>query len=409
MLPADSPFAPVSAPGPHPATAALRAYAAGKLSAAEEHAIEEHTLDCERCADIVTGFSMSADATTEQALVEVRQRLSQRVAELKEPAEAVIPAGFGHWQRLAAAAVVAGLGVGWWNWQHPTPMQKQAEVAMHTAPASRPAPSISAPAPVVTPPPALIPVDNVATASVAKRKPPVPAASAPGLAYQSRPVIAAEEKADKEVPLAAISAASQADAAPAAMDVAAAPPRADSSQLSEVVVAASAPSKEVALARMRLAPKAKAKALDRPPADVAAAAPSPIAGRISSRDDTVPAAAFRQLDAASAPPTRAALPPPPTLEPAPAGGYRALRTYLRKQAEEFKPEDGKEVLHGTVRVRFTVSAAGKPELEQAKFLRSLRPDYDEEVLRMIEEGPTWIPGVAGGKRAPLPVQVEVLF
>ena len=407
MLPADSPFAPLSAPGPHPATAALRAYAAGKLSAGEEHDIEAHTLDCERCADILTGFSMSDEATTEKALVEARQRLGQRVAELSEPAKVMAPAGFGRWPRLAAAAVVAGLGLGWWSWQHPTPMRKQAEaqaeVAMRTAPAPSPPASISAPVPVIVPPPTATPIDNVATAAVSKRKAPAPVASAPSLAYQAAPVIAPDAEADKELAPAAIAAASQANAAPASIDVAAVQPRADSVQLSEVVVAASAPVSEERTAKMSRA--SKVKALDRPSTTAAA----PLAGRVLSKDDTVPAAAFRETDALSAPRTRAALPPPPTLEPMPTGGYRALRNYLRKQAEEFKPDDGKEVLHGTVRVRFTVSAAGKPELEQANFIRSLREDYDEEVLRMIEEGPTWIPGVAGGKRAPLPVQVEVLF
>ena len=32
-----------------------------------------------------------------------------------------------------------------------------------------------------------------------------------------------------------------------------------------------------------------------------------------------------------------------------------------------------------------------------------------EVLRMLAEGPAWVPGVAKGRRAPLPVQVEVVF
>ena len=411
MLPADSPFAPLAAPGPHPAPADLRAYAAGKLTSAAEHDIEAHALDCERCADMLTGFSMSNDATTEQALVDVRQRLGQRVAELSAPVEAMPPAGFGRWRRLAAAAaVVAGLGVGWWSWQHPTPMRQQAEVAMRTAPLSTsnlPAPETVL-APVAAPPLITAPIDNVATAPVAKpvteRKRPVLLASVARAAPQAAPIPAADKEAKEMV--ADMSAARQADVALAPTGLDAGKLRADTLELAEVVVA-SAPATEEASARMKRPSKAKAAAA--PSAVAAAPASPPVAGRVSTRDDTVPAAALRGTDALSVPRTRAALPPPPTLEPAPTGGYWVLRNYLRKQAEEFKPEDGKSVLHGTVRVRFTISAAGKPELEQAKFLRRLREDYDEEVLRMLEEGPTWIPGVAGGRRASLPVQVEVFF
>ncbi|MDQ2793641.1 MAG: zf-HC2 domain-containing protein, partial [Bacteroidota bacterium] len=81
MLPADSPFAPLPAPGPHPATAELRAYAAGTLSPADEHRLEAHSLDCERCAELLEGFSMSDAATTDHALAELRARLQARVAD----------------------------------------------------------------------------------------------------------------------------------------------------------------------------------------------------------------------------------------------------------------------------------------------------------------------------------------
>ena len=53
MSPADSLSAQLPAPGPHPVTAELRAYAAGTLTPAEQHRVEAHTLDCERCADLL--------------------------------------------------------------------------------------------------------------------------------------------------------------------------------------------------------------------------------------------------------------------------------------------------------------------------------------------------------------------
>jgi anti-sigma factor ChrR (cupin superfamily) len=56
MPAANSPFAMLSAPGPHPDTDTLRQYAAGKLTPAEEQRIEAHTLDCERCSELVEGL-----------------------------------------------------------------------------------------------------------------------------------------------------------------------------------------------------------------------------------------------------------------------------------------------------------------------------------------------------------------
>ena len=109
MSPADSPFAPLPAPGPHPATAELRAYAAGTLAPGHEHRIEAHTLDCERCADLVDGFSMSDAATTDQAVAELRTRLQARIGQ-EEPTPV---AGDWAWPRIAAAAaLVAAVGGG---------------------------------------------------------------------------------------------------------------------------------------------------------------------------------------------------------------------------------------------------------------------------------------------------------
>ena len=76
MLPADSPFASLSAPGPHPGPAELRAYAAGTLNPADEHRIEAHALDCDRCAELLDGFSMSDAATTDRALAGLRARFA---------------------------------------------------------------------------------------------------------------------------------------------------------------------------------------------------------------------------------------------------------------------------------------------------------------------------------------------
>jgi len=105
---------------------------------------------------------------------------------------------------------------------------------------------------------------------------------------------------------------------------------------------------------------------------------------------------------------RAAMPPPPALPASPTGGYAALREYLKKSAAEFEPESrdgGRQP--GRVLVRLHLGADGK--IEQAEAVRKLRPDYDAEAVRLLQEGPTWIPGITAGRRAAQVVEVPVVF
>ena len=62
---------------------------------------------------------------------------------------------------------------------------------------------------------------------------------------------------------------------------------------------------------------------------------------------------------------------------------------------------------GTVRVQFVVGADGR--LSNLKVTRGLRADYDAEAVRIVCEGPAWQPGIAGGRRAPLVMEVTVPF
>ena len=95
------------------------------------------------------------------------------------------------------------------------------------------------------------------------------------------------------------------------------------------------------------------------------------------------------------------------INPVPVGGSTVLRDYLRRVANDFKTETNNSPLAGTVRIKFTVEADGK--LSNLKVVRGLRADYDSEALRIVCDGPAWQPGVAGGRRAPLPMEVTVPF
>lgn len=416
-------------PGPHPPLAELRAYAAGTLTGSAAHHIEAHALACARCADVLDGLQISDAPTTDRALAELQQRLRQRVGELGGSQRPDVPVYRRAWPRLAAAAaLVAGLSAGWWGWQHQRPAApKAAEVAVVRPVAPVPVASPGGPAGSLSPvagggapplaaPPAPGQASRAARPALASARP-APAPPQPGRPVAVNPaeklladkrIAASDREAAEQKPASATpnAAAPEPESAKSAGYAAAPLPRADTSRAREVAVAA--PARMGRLAKARTATSAAAA-----PASAPTPPPAADAAQLPGRAAVAPAPAGR-ADAhdsyeASAPRTRAALPPPPTLEPAPVGGYQALRTYLQKQAKAFAPESGQAPIKGLVRVRFTISAAGKPELEQAKILRSLRADYDAEVLRMLSEGPAWVPGVAAGRRAPLPVLVEVLF
>ena len=180
-MPAPNPLlAALAAPaGPHPATDMLRAYAAGTLAPAAQQRIEAHALACERCADVLAGFSMSDAAGTDRAVASLRRRLAART---RQPEPMATPQW--RWGRtLAAAATLAAVSVGgWWGWQqtHSAQQNPSAEVAMmEPAP-----PAPTAPAPAVAAAPPLSP--GAPAAEAASGEAPVaatfPAASRPDVA-----------------------------------------------------------------------------------------------------------------------------------------------------------------------------------------------------------------------------------
>ena len=101
------------------------------------------------------------------------------------------------------------------------------------------------------------------------------------------------------------------------------------------------------------------------------------------------------------------MPAPLAINPAPVGGGAALRDYVRRAAAKFEPEPDAKAISGTVRIKFIVEADG--QLSNLKVVRGMRPDYDAEALRIVCDGPAWQPGVAGGRRAPLPMELYVSF
>ena len=404
MLPADSPFASLPAPGPHPATTELRAYAAGTLNPPDEHCVEAHALDCARCAELLAGFSMSDATTTDQALAGLRSRLQARVADDVTP-PVLLPAGGLRWPRLAAAAALLGVAAGGlWGWQQQHPAVEVAtapsEAAAPATPAIKPQPaSRAAIATAQLPQAATRP--RPATATAATSRPadyaavrPSGRAAGPGLLR--RP--AAPALADQ--PASASEAADDwaSKATPATTETRKLAGRAATS--STVDAATSVAADEESMPQVALAAAPRPAAPAKAPALADSSAPRPqeaMASRFSEAKVAESAALVRDKS----------MPATMTIAPAPVVGTPALRAYLHQEAAKFELEEGAKSLNGMVRLRFIVGADGK--LSNLQVVRGMRADYDEEALRLVCEGPAWRPGIAGGRRAALPVEITVSF
>jgi outer membrane biosynthesis protein TonB len=361
MLPTN-PLLNATAPaGPHLPVALLRQYAAGTLAPAAQHRVEAHTLACARCADILEGLLQTPPATTDQAVAQLQQRLRQRVQQ-------VAPARQGQrlaprrprWLSLqlaaAAALLLSMVAGGWWAWQ-----QRRTQ-----APTVVSAPSVlpEAPTPAAAPP---LPSPTLASVADTSRS--------PVMAHKSPPLARAEARRPRR------------------------------HRTRPVASRASAPPLAIAT------PTLEAVAPPATPAPAPAVAASPV---VAAPNDTI------TFSLSTKPPVGRSFVTDPTLvrdgsmpaakkiAPMPVGGMSSLREKLRREAAEFVPEAPERRLSGTVQLRLTIGATGK--LEGISVLRGLRADYDAEAQRLVcDEGPAWVPGISGGRRAALQIDVAVPF
>jgi TonB family protein len=88
------------------------------------------------------------------------------------------------------------------------------------------------------------------------------------------------------------------------------------------------------------------------------------------------------------------------------GGEKALVNFL-SQNINFPAEAIKRDEHGKVYVQFVVSKTGK--VENAKVVKSVSPDLDNEALRVIGSLPDWTPGEQGGEKVSVQRIIPILF
>ena len=85
----------------------------------------------------------------------------------------------------------------------------------------------------------------------------------------------------------------------------------------------------------------------------------------------------------------------------PVGGIKAYDAYLENNLQ-YPSEALAKKVRGKVAVKFTVRTDG--QLDEFKIVKSLGDDCDQEVLRLVKDGPRWTPGTVDN----LPVENEVL-
>jgi outer membrane biosynthesis protein TonB len=362
MLPTN-PLLNATAPaGPHLPVALLRQYAAGTLAPGAQHRVEAHTLACTRCADMLEGLLQTPPATTDQAIAQLQQRLRQRVQQVApaRPSQRLAPRR-PRWLSLqlaaAAALLLSMVAGGWWTWQQ----RHTRTPAVASAPSALPEPANSSGTPPLPSP----------TPTVVPAAPRVPA-----VAHQPAPLARADRHRTR-----------RRTTQPAAATTSTLP-----------IAAATTP-----------APEAEAL----PPVPTPAPAVATSSPAATPRDTVTFSLAAKPLTGRSfaADPALvrdASMPAAKRIAPMPVGGMSNLREKLRREAAEFVPEAPERSLSGTVQLRLTIGATGK--LQGISVLRGLRADYDAEAQRLVcEESPAWVPGISGGRRAALQVDVAVPF
>jgi len=447
--------------GGHLPLALLRQYVAGTLTPASQHAVEEHTLACPYCAEILEGLSVTDLATTDKALSQLQQRLRARI-EQEEPRQAPIA-----WQRLStiAAAVLLFVLVGAVGWlgrqkfktRHSTREVATVTVRPSTQPADAPLAAQEAAPAKPSPPLAASPKVARASRSVAKshsysaRKPAKPTAPAEvALMKASRLQTVADSLSTEPKDMVAQASAPSAAGVP---DSVLTPTTELARAVPGAAIVASAP-RNLARARFkrmtilpntrlitgRITDQQSGQALP----GVTVIVKDTETGTVTGPDGTFSLSVPRDKNAlkissigyetqekklahdttltlALAADTRALnevvtigygtkrknkMPTPPPVAATPVGGFPAFDAYLKKNLK-YPEEAERKRLEGTVRLEFTIAADGK--IENIKVTNSLSEECDAEAKRLILEGPGWRPAIIKGRPAAQKVKVNVPF
>ncbi len=94
------------------------------------------------------------------------------------------------------------------------------------------------------------------------------------------------------------------------------------------------------------------------------------------------------------------------LKPVPVNGYEDYSEYIKDNL--IHPEkEGIDGIEGKVKLRFIINKDSIPD--KIQILQSLEPDYDNEAIRLLLEGPKWIPVYNNGELNEIEVEYSISF
>jgi TonB family protein len=92
--------------------------------------------------------------------------------------------------------------------------------------------------------------------------------------------------------------------------------------------------------------------------------------------------------------------------PRPVGGQTVFKNYVNEYLRY--PESGMDKeIKGTVKLKFTVTTDGT--IKNMEVIKSLGSDFDQEAIRLVNEGPAWEPAELNGEFVEREVRVKIRF
>jgi TonB family protein len=88
------------------------------------------------------------------------------------------------------------------------------------------------------------------------------------------------------------------------------------------------------------------------------------------------------------------------------GGNTELAKWLAKHLK-YPKEAKKSRIQGVVKVEFNIDKTGK--ISDAKVIEGLHPLCDNEVIRLVNSMPNWIPGEENGEKVDIKYRLPIRF
>ncbi len=111
-------------------------------------------------------------------------------------------------------------------------------------------------------------------------------------------------------------------------------------------------------------------------------------------------------DAAGEPISNAEISIDGSLKSVPVDGYDMYAQYVSENLR-YPPEESEKKIEGSVKLRFIINKDSIPD--RIRVIQSLSPDCDKEAIRLLMEGPKWIPAYMDGKLHEIEMEYNIYF